>query len=73
MHYLLGDHVMYKELGANGKIIKTNKLNNGGFYSGDKLEAKANTTIEPNLKIPVAIITGKMTGSSGEEKCGQFL
>lgn len=67
LHYLIGDNIVYKELDANGNIVKTNKLKNGGFYSGENLEAKATTSVLPNLKIPVAIITGKMTGSSGED------
>ena len=67
LHYILGDNIVYKELDALGNIIKTNQLKNGGFYCGENLEAKAKTSVMPNLKIPVAIIIGKMTGSSGED------
>ena len=67
LHYLLGNSVVYKEQDANGNISKSNTLKDGSFYSGDKLEAKAEITMEPDLEVPVAIITGKMTGSSGED------
>ena len=67
LHYLLGNNIMYKELDASGKISKTNQLKDGGFYSGEELKAKTRVSIKPDLSIPVAIITGKMTGSSGED------
>ncbi|MFD2586972.1 S41 family peptidase [Croceitalea marina] len=67
LYDLLGDSVVYNSMDTHGKIIGSNRLENGTFYSNDSLKAKVEVRSKPNLKIPVALITGKMTGSAGED------
>ncbi|MDY8137481.1 S41 family peptidase [Aquimarina sp. 2201CG5-10] len=67
LHYLLGDKVIYNELNINKEIEKVNKLENGKFYSGEKVETEIKTTSKnPDVKIPVALIIGNWTASAGE-------
>ena len=67
LHYFLGNNVMYKGLNHLSQVTQSHTLKDGGFYTGKKLEAKANLSIKPNLKTPVALIVGKMTASAGED------
>ena len=67
LHSLLGDNIVYNTVDKNGSVILPHRLKNGGFYSGKKLETEAKISVSPNLSVPVAIITGKMTGSAGED------
>ncbi|WP_282043794.1 S41 family peptidase [Winogradskyella flava] len=67
LHYLLGDKVVYNVLNINKEIEEVNKLENGRFYSGEKIETEIKTTNKnPNIKIPVALIIGNWTASAGE-------
>lgn len=67
LHYLLGDNIMYNGLDNDGNITNIHRLKDGGFYTGQILEVKVKTSVKPNLKIPIALLIGKMTGSSGED------
>ncbi|MEO0339720.1 MAG: S41 family peptidase [Bacteroidota bacterium] len=67
LHYLLGDNLMYNAMDANGKVGNPHTLKDGGFYSGDRLETKAEVSMKPNTKVPVSLLIGKMTGSAGED------
>lgn len=66
LHYFLGNNTVYTVLSTQGDIMQLHTLKDGGFYEENILRAKANPTINPNLKIPVVFITGLMTGSAGE-------
>ncbi|OJJ14704.1 hypothetical protein BKI52_41440 [marine bacterium AO1-C] len=68
LYHLLGNAVVYKVLDINKQPLKkqTHTLKNGAFYSGPKMETVAKVNGTPNVKIPVALIIGKMTGSAGE-------
>ncbi|WP_282079503.1 S41 family peptidase [Aquimarina algiphila] len=67
LYNLLGDNIVYNSVDINGAKINTNRLENGGFYSGKTLKTKVNISTPPDLQIPVALIIGKMTGSAGED------
>ncbi|MBW1296322.1 S41 family peptidase [Aquimarina litoralis] len=67
LHHLLGDKVVYNELNVNKEIEKVNKLENGKFYSGVKVETEIKTiNKKTDIKIPVALIIGNWTASAGE-------
>jgi len=68
LYHLLGDAIVYKVLDINKKPLKNQNhtLKNGAFYSGPKLETIATVNKTPDIKVPVALIIGKMTGSAGE-------
>ena len=67
LYHLLGDAVAYTELDENNKLIQRNHLEAGAFYTADKQLVKVNPSDAPDLKTPIAIITGKLTGSAGED------
>jgi len=67
LHYLLGDKVVYNELNVNKEIEKVNKLENGKFFSGEKIETEIKViNKKPDITIPVALIIGNWTASAGE-------
>lgn len=67
LYHLLGDKVIYNELNINKEVEKVNKLENGKFYSGEKVETEIKTINKnPDIKIPVALIIGNWTASAGE-------
>lgn len=67
LYHLLGDAVAYTELDENSKLIQRNHLEAGAFYTAEKELVKVNPAELPDLKTPIAIITGKLTGSAGED------
>lgn len=67
LHPLLGNNIVYNTIGYDGSPVIPHQLENGGFYSGEKLETKVSVNIEPDINTPVAIITSKMTASAGED------
>ncbi|WP_025663482.1 S41 family peptidase [Aquimarina megaterium] len=67
LYHLLGDKVVYNILNIDKEIKEVNKLKNGKFYSGEKIETEINVTNEKiDTKIPVALIIGNWTASAGE-------
>ncbi len=67
LYHLLGNKVVYNLLDVNKEINTIHKLKNGKFYSGEKIETKVKTiSKKPDTKIPVALIIGNFTASSGE-------
>jgi len=72
LHALLGDTIVYKSMDDYGKIVKIQRLDKGGFYSGEELKTKVETSTDPDVTIPVALITSKMTGSAGEDVAVAF-
>lgn len=67
LHSLLGNNIVYNAIDDKGVNIGVHTLKDGGFYEGDKLKAKAVSSIKPDTNIPVALLIGKLTGSSGED------
>jgi hypothetical protein len=68
LYHFLGDKVVYKLLDINKDVSVINKLKNGKFYSGDKIEMEINTrNNKVDNKIPVALIIGNWTASAGED------
>ena len=67
LHSLLGDNIMYNAIDNDGINIGVHTLKDGGFYEGKVLKAKAIPSIKPDTNIPVALLIGKLTGSSGED------
>ena len=68
LYHFLGDAIVYKVLDINKKPLKNQNhtLKNGAFYSDKKMETITKVSQAPDLKIPVALVVGKMTGSAGE-------
>ena len=67
LQHLLGDKVVYNELNIHKEIEKVNKLENGKFYSGEKIKIQVETTYKnPDITTPVALIIGNWTASAGE-------
>lgn len=67
LYHLLGDKTVYNLLNINKDIAKVQKLKNGKFYSGEKIETRINVTNKKiDTKIPVALIIGNWTASAGE-------
>ncbi len=67
LYDLLGDNIVYNSMDVHGNNISSNRLENGTFYSNNSVKTRIKVLSKPNLKIPVALITGKMTGSAGED------
>ena len=68
LYHLLGDAIVYKVLDINKKPLQKeiHSLKKGAFYSGTKMETLVKVREKPNTKLPVALLTGIMTGSAGE-------
>ena len=67
LYHLLGNEIVYTELNLEHKAVKVNRLENGQFLSGEKEELSINVSEVVDSDIPVALITGKLTGSAGED------
>ncbi len=67
LHSLLGDNIMYNAIDNEGINIGIHTLRKGGFYEGKEVKAKVIPSIIPDTEIPVALLIGKLTGSSGED------
>lgn len=67
LYHLLGDKVVYNLLNTDKEIETIHRLKNGKFYSGEKIETEIKVTNKKaDTKIPVALIIGNWTASSGE-------
>ncbi|MEL6700022.1 MAG: S41 family peptidase [Bacteroidota bacterium] len=66
LSHFLGDKIVYKELDVERETVVLNQLKEGKFYSGEDLQMKVSTSGQPDLRTPVALITGNWTASAGE-------
>lgn len=67
LYHFLENKVVYNLLDINKNISVVHKLKNGKFYTGDKIEMEIEIgNDKTDTKIPVALIIGNFTASSGE-------
>jgi len=67
LYHLIGDADVYTLLDRNQEITLVHKLVQEEFLSGDKMEVAIQAQKAARPKVPVALITGKLTASAGED------
>lgn len=68
LYHFLGDQTLYNCTDLENKLRSEVYLDNGAIYDSEDGENKATIipSAEPNLEVPVAMITGILTASAGE-------
>jgi len=66
LYHFLGDNTAFVSLDQEGAIDQLAKLDSGVVYDGRKEMAAITLSQTPDTQVPVALITGIITASSGE-------
>jgi len=66
LYHLIGDNTVSLYLDADKNVKNRSGLLKGIYYENQKILAQVKATAKPKVEIPVALITGVMTGSAGE-------
>lgn len=66
LYHLLGDSPTYLSLDVNMNVTEFHHLKEGGMYENEEQITKVAVKMAPKPNIPVALISGIMTGSAGE-------
>lgn len=67
LYHVFGDKKVMTGLNAYKKAKSQGTLRNGIYYEGDTKKTFVTPSLPPDTKIPVVLITGKMTSSAGED------
>lgn len=66
LYHFLGDNTLYTSLDQNDAVTDLVKLDEGSIYDDGEKMVSIIPSIQPDLDIPIALITGIITASSGE-------
>ena len=66
LYHLIGNNTVYVTLDQNMSIAEIHRLKDGVFYEGSAVKQTIQVHEPAETEIPVALITGKISGSCGE-------
>lgn len=67
LYHLLGNGTIYLTLDANKNVSQLYSMDNGIFYQNHKIITAVKFDIKPKPTIPIALISGILTASAGED------